>query len=121
MVKQNQPILRTTSMTITPFRVEFYNRQGQRVMTRYLRGGASTRRRGYARGTVMVSNHLKGHQTKATYVDSRAQGSLVINSHPRLTFIYEHRRGKFNDYGRCRVAGHPEIKTFRMVKLDSGN
>lgn len=121
VVKQNQPLLRTSTMTVTPFRVDFYNQHRELAMTKYFRGGASKRRYGYASGTLQISDQLKGRQTKVTYIDSRAKEKMVVNSKPQLTFYYESRRGKFNDYGRCRVAGHPEIKTFRMTKLDSGN
>lgn len=106
---------------MTPFRVDFYNQRHKLVMTKYFRGGASKRHYGYASGTMQISNRLKGRQTKVTYVDSRAKEKMVVNSKPQLTFYYESRRGKFNDYGRCRVAGYPAIKTFRMTKLDSGN
>ncbi len=121
VIKQNQPVLRTSSMTVTPFRVDFYNRHHRVVMVKYLRGGISRRHYGYARGTLYVSNHLKGKKEKAVYVDSRDKMMFVVDSHPRLTFYYSSRRGKFNDYGHCRVSDHSEIKTFRMTKLDSGN
>lgn len=121
VIMANQPLLRTSALNVTPFRVDFFNRAHHKVMSRYLRGNQSDRHYGYAEGTMNVSNALKKKGTAAKYIDSRARYSLVVYSRPQMTFYYNSRRGKFNDWGRCKVAGHPEIKTFRMIKLDSGD
>lgn len=119
-IQQNQKILRTSSVNVMPIKIEFFNHHGKQVMVRYIKGEARKSRNGYASGTLLVTKKLKhGHGQKASYVDSRAQKTFVINSTPKMTFYYDTRYGKFRDYGRCRVAGQPDIKKFRMIKMDS--
>lgn len=118
-IRQNQEILRTSSINAIPFKVEFFDQHNHQVMVRYLAGKTRKSRNGYATGTLKVTTNMKnGHSQQASYVDSRAAKSLVINSTPKMTFYYNTRYGKFNDYGRCRVSGQPAITHFRMVKLD---
>lgn len=118
-IRQNQEILRTSSVNAIPFKIEFYDRHNHLVMIRYVKGETRKSRNGYATGTLRVTTTLRNnHGQQAAYVDSRAARSLVINSSPRMTFYYDTRYGKFNDYGRCRVTGQPAIKRFRMIKMD---
>lgn len=119
-IKQNQQILRTSSLNVTPFKVEFFDQHNHLVMTRYLRGVRRHSTNGYARGKLAISKTLRGKRTTVSYIDSRAKKSFVIYSNPKITFYYEKRYGKFNDYGRCQIANNRSIKSFRMIKLDSG-
>lgn len=118
-IRQNQEILRTSSINAIPFKVEFFDHHNHQVMVRYLKGETRKSRNGYATGTLKVMTTMKhGHGQSVSYVDSRAAKSLVINSSPKMTFYYNHRYGKFNDYGKCKVSGQPTIKRFRMIKMD---
>lgn len=120
MVTQNQPLLRSSTLSAAPAHITFYDRQGHQVMEKYLWGGSRIARRGYASGWVRVGNGLTDRKRASWvhYVDSRARQVWVVDSQPKLTFYYARPRGKYNDWGRCWVAGHPEIVTFRMTKLD---
>ncbi|WP_283587772.1 zinc ribbon domain-containing protein [Limosilactobacillus viscerum] len=120
-IQQNQKVLRTSSVNVIPIKIEFFNQHNRQVMVRYIKGKTRKSRNGYASGTLVVSKKLKhDHGQEASFFDSRARKSLVINSQPKMTFYYKNRYGKFNDYGNCKVAGMPEIRQFRMIKMDSG-
>lgn len=121
-LQHNQPLLRTSDLSLVPYHAFFLNRQHHRVMDRYLWMDKVKRRKEYAEGTLLINRHA--NKKKASHVhftDSRARYSFVIDSRPKITFYYPNRHGKFNDHGRCRVSGHPEIVYFRMIKLDNGD
>lgn len=120
-IQQNQQILRTSSVNVIPIKIEFFDQHNHQVMVRYIKGKTRKSRDGFANGTLVVTKKLKHDRGQmATYVDSRARKSLVINSQPKMTFYYKNRYGKFNDYGKCKVSGVPMIRKFRMIKMDSG-
>lgn len=121
-LQHNQPLLRTSDLSLVPYHAVFLNRQHHRVMDRYLWMDKVKRRKEYAEGTLLINRHA--NKKKASHVhftDSRARYSFVIDSRPKITFYYPNRHGKFNDHGRCRVSGHLEIVYFRMIKLDNGD
>lgn len=121
-LQHNQPLLRTSDLSLVPYHVVFLNRQHHHVMDRYLWAHKVKHRKEYADGTILISPHA--NKKKASHVhftDSRARYSFEIDSHPKITFYYPNRHGKFNDRGKCRVSGHPNIVYFRMIKLDNGN
>ncbi|WP_251547584.1 zinc ribbon domain-containing protein [Limosilactobacillus caecicola] len=73
-IKQNQEILRTSSVNVVPFKIKFFNQHNRLVMVRYIKGKSRTSKNGYATGTMVVTKQLKAtHSDVVSYEDSRAK------------------------------------------------
>ncbi|MGM9907457.1 hypothetical protein [Limosilactobacillus sp.] len=113
-IQHNQVLSYTTFVNSAPQKVLFYDTHHRHVKTIYLIGDRRKKVADGIRGTLVVAKQIypSGKLRSVRYTDSRQRGTLKINSAPAMTFYYPSRTAKLKSNGRCKIAGHPEVKYF---------
>lgn len=123
IIQHNRALSYATYLNLAPQRIILLDAKQRPIRTFYLVGDDRKLTASGIRGTLVITKHVKQdyHADKPVrYVDSRQQGSFIVEGQPQMRFYYPKGAGKLKYNGRCTVVGDPRVKYFSWQNLSGG-